>query len=159
LTPERHKISSIYVSGGQVKNKALMQLLANVCGMPVVLPANSDAAVVLGAAILGRFAKEVSDWRAGHHGTDELSSAEQNSMLWNIMVRYQSVESSLVFLTALNLKAEMTPQGMLIEPAASLIEKRLLEAKYKIFLETIDIQKRWRKEMDEASKVSDISIQ
>ncbi|KAF8727821.1 hypothetical protein AX14_006973 [Amanita brunnescens Koide BX004] len=140
LTPERHKISSIYVSGGQVKNKALMQLLANVCGMPVVLPANSDAAVVLGAAILGRFAKEVSDWRAGHHGTDELSSAEQNSMLWNIM-------------------AEMTPQGMLIEPAASLIEKRLLEAKYKIFLETIDIQKRWRKEMDEASKVSDISIQ
>ena len=46
----------------------------------------------------------------------------------------------------------MTPQGMLIEPAASPKEKRLLEAKYKIFLETIDIQKRWRGEMEEASK-------
>lgn len=57
-----------------------------------------------------------------------------------------------VFLTSLNSKVEMTPQGMLIEPAASPKEKRLLEAKYKIFLETIDIQKRWRGEMEEASK-------
>lgn len=71
-----------------------MQLLANVCGMPVVLPANSDAAVVLGAAILGRFAKEVSDWRASHGGTDKLSSTEQNRILWNIMVRCQRVEST-----------------------------------------------------------------
>lgn len=95
-TPERqegHKISAIFVSGGQTTNKALMQLLANVCGMPVVLPANSGGAVVLGAAILGRFAKEVSDWRASHDGTDKLSSAEQNRILWNIMVRRQRVES------------------------------------------------------------------
>lgn len=61
-----------------------------------------------------------------------------------------------VFLTALNPKVEMTPQGMLVEPAASPKEKKLLEAKYKIFLETIDIQRRWRREMDEASQVSDI---
>ena len=52
-----------------------------------MLPANSGGAVVLGAAILGRFAKEVSDWRASHDGTDKLSSAEQNRILWNIMVR------------------------------------------------------------------------
>ena len=50
----------------------------------------------------------------------------------------------------------MTTQGMLIEPAASPRDRKLLDAKYKIFLETIDIQKRWRKEMEEASKVSDI---
>ena len=31
-------------------------------------------------------------------------------------------------------------------------ENKLLEAKYKIFRETIEIQKRWRKEIEEASK-------
>ncbi|KAF8351030.1 FGGY family of carbohydrate kinase [Amanita rubescens] len=134
---ERHKISLIYVSGGQAKNRALMQLLANVCGIPVVLPANSGAAVVLGAAILGRFAKEVSDWRVTHHGADKLSIIERNKILWNIMV-------------------EMTTQGTLIKPAVSPRDRKLLDAKYKIFLETIDIQKRWRKEMEEASKVSDM---
>ena len=74
------------MSGGQVKNKALMQLLANVCEMPVVLPADSGAAVVFGAAILGRFANEVSDWCASHRGKAKLSIEEQNKMLWNIMV-------------------------------------------------------------------------
>ena len=46
----------------------------------------------------------------------------------------------------------MTPPGTMIAPAASAKEKKLLEAKYKIFLESIDIQKRWRKQMEEASK-------
>jgi hypothetical protein len=46
----------------------------------------------------------------------------------------------------------MTPPGTLIAPAASAKEKKLLEAKYKIFRESIEIQKRWRKEMDEASR-------
>jgi hypothetical protein len=46
----------------------------------------------------------------------------------------------------------MTPIGTLIHPKASNKEKKLLEAKYKIFLETIDIQKRWRREMDDAAK-------
>ncbi len=73
-----------------------MQLLANVCGIPVILPANSGAAVVLGAAILGRFAKEVSDWRVTHHGADELSIIERNKMLWNIMVSCQSGESDQI---------------------------------------------------------------
>ena len=31
-------------------------------------------------------------------------------------------------------------------------EKKLLEAKYKIFLEAIEIQRRWRNEMEEASQ-------
>lgn len=46
----------------------------------------------------------------------------------------------------------MTPEGTLVSPAASEREKNLLEAKYKIFRETIDTQKRWRKEIEEASK-------
>jgi hypothetical protein len=46
----------------------------------------------------------------------------------------------------------MTPPGTLVAPAASPREKKLLEAKYKIFRESIDIQKRWRKEMEAASK-------
>ena len=61
-----------------------------------------------------------------------------------------------LFLTAFNPQVEMTTQGTLIKPAASPRDRKLLDAKYKIFLETIDIQKRWRKEMEEASKVSDM---
>jgi len=47
---------------------------------------------------------------------------------------------------------EMTPPGTLIAPAASLKVKKLLDAKYKIFRETIEIQKRWRKQMEDAAK-------
>lgn len=61
-----------------------------------------------------------------------------------------------MFLTAFNAQVEMTTQGTLIEPDASPRDRKLLDAKYKIFLETIDIQKRWRKEIEEASQVSDI---
>ena len=46
----------------------------------------------------------------------------------------------------------MTPPGTTVLPAATPKVKKLLEAKYKIFREAIDIQKRWRKEIDEASK-------
>jgi hypothetical protein len=46
----------------------------------------------------------------------------------------------------------MTPAGTMIRPAAKAKEKKLLEAKYKIFRESINIQKRWRREMEEASK-------
>lgn len=46
----------------------------------------------------------------------------------------------------------MTPPGTQISPSASPKEKKLLEAKYKIFRESIDIQKRWRDEMLAASK-------
>lgn len=46
----------------------------------------------------------------------------------------------------------MTPLGTVVRPAASPKEKKLLEVKYKIFLESIDIQKRWRKEIEEAAQ-------
>lgn len=44
----------------------------------------------------------------------------------------------------------MTPAGTLVVPNASPREKRLLHAKYSIFRETIEIQKRWRKKMEDA---------
>lgn len=44
----------------------------------------------------------------------------------------------------------MTKPGRLTTPQASPKEKRLLAAKYKIFRETIEIQKRWRRDIEEA---------
>lgn len=64
------------MSGGQAKNVELMQLFANVCSIPVVLPVDSGGAVVLGAAMLGRFAAE-----AGPRGKEG-----QAERLWDIMV-------------------------------------------------------------------------
>jgi len=100
----------------------LMQLFADTCRMPVVLPQSSGAAVVLGAAMLGRFAVEAHTLK---------DTQAQGEALWRIMV-------------------EMTPPGTMIAPAAKPKEKKLLEAKYKIFRESIEIQKRWRKEMEDA---------
>ena len=45
----------------------------------------------------------------------------------------------------------MTPPGTEIVPKADSKTKRLLEAKYKIFLEAIELQKRWRNLMEEAA--------
>lgn len=46
----------------------------------------------------------------------------------------------------------MTPPATLVAPAASARVKQILDAKYKIFLEMIDIQKRWRKDMEVATR-------
>ncbi|EKM59553.1 uncharacterized protein PHACADRAFT_137471 [Phanerochaete carnosa HHB-10118-sp] len=125
MNDKGHAINAIYMSGGQAKNTALMQLFADTCSMPVVLPQNSGAAVVLGAAMLGRFAAELQPGNK-----DEKADCEAR---WKIMV-------------------DMTPPGALVAPAASPREKKFLEAKYKIFRESIDIQKRWRVQMEEAAK-------
>lgn len=118
-----HSITSIFMSGGQSKNSELMQLFANVCGLPVVLPHSHATAVSLGAAILGRHAAE-SNGARGHRIEEGL---------WKVMV-------------------EMTPPGTLVKPAVSVKEKKLLDAKYKIFRESIEIQTRWRREMEVASQ-------
>ncbi|KAK7696484.1 hypothetical protein QCA50_001141 [Cerrena zonata] len=128
MNAKGHSIQSIYMSGGQAKNLHLMQLFADTIGIPVVLPLNSGAAVVLGAAMLGRMANDAGAVKQG-----KLSEEEQCEALWKIMV-------------------EMTPTGALVAPAASPKEKKLLEAKYKIFREAIEIQKRWRQQMEDASK-------
>ena len=78
MNAKGHQITSIYMSGGQAKNLAMMQLFANTCKMPVVLPQNSGIAVVLGAAMLGRFAAELKP------GADPKADCERK---WQIMVR------------------------------------------------------------------------
>jgi len=106
------------MSGGQAKNIPLMQLLANVCALPVVLPSSHSTAVVLGSAILARCAAEQS-----------AQASVSVERLWEIMV-------------------EMTPPGKLIQPALEEEAIKLLEVKYKIFQETIEIQRRWRNEIE-----------
>ncbi|KAF9464283.1 FGGY family of carbohydrate kinase [Collybia nuda] len=127
MNSKGHNITSIYMSGSQAKNTSLMQLFADICNISVVLPYEHSGAVVLGAAMLGRFAAEAAEM-----GGKDMSGEEQAKALWKIMV-------------------EMTPVGTLISPAATVKEKKLLEAKYKIFRESIDIQQRWREEIEDAS--------
>ena len=77
MNAKGHTVRSIYMSGGQAKNAALMQLFADTCAMPVVLPQSSGIAVVLGAAMLGRFAAELTP------GMEEKADCEAR---WRIMV-------------------------------------------------------------------------
>lgn len=77
-----HTIQSIYMSGGQAKNTMLMQLFADTCSMPVVLPQSSGAAVVLGAAMLGRFAAEAQAKK------EKLAREQRGQALWGIMVSW-----------------------------------------------------------------------
>jgi len=42
----------------------------------------------------------------------------------------------------------MTPEAKAVTPDASPLEIKLLDAKYKIFRESIEIQKRWRDQID-----------
>ncbi|KAG1759972.1 carbohydrate kinase [Suillus occidentalis] len=56
LNTAGHHITSLYMSGGQAKNVVMMQLFADTCNIPVVLPKSHSEAVVLGAAMLGRIA-------------------------------------------------------------------------------------------------------
>jgi sugar (pentulose or hexulose) kinase len=78
LNSKGHQINTIYMSGGQANNIPLMQLLADICQMPVVLPYSHSNAVVLGAAMLGRFAAQVS---AG-----KMTPKSEGEALWKIMV-------------------------------------------------------------------------
>jgi FGGY-family pentulose kinase len=58
-----HIISSIFMSGSQCQNDALMDLIAAACNMPVLIPRYVHAAVVHGAAMLG--AKAASTGKDG----------------------------------------------------------------------------------------------
>ncbi|CAK9440963.1 uncharacterized protein LODBEIA_P48320 [Lodderomyces beijingensis] len=66
-----HKISCVFMSGGQCRNGLLMRLLADCTGLPIVIPRYIDAAVVFGSAILGAVAAADS--------VDEYSKDRQNS--------------------------------------------------------------------------------
>lgn len=84
LNTNGHGVTSIFMSGGQCRNQLLMNLIANATGYPVVVPKYIDAAVVIGAAMLG--AKAAS--------ADETTGETEN--LWTIMDRMTQPGSIVV---------------------------------------------------------------
>ncbi|KAJ9478079.1 putative sugar kinase [Pseudozyma hubeiensis] len=146
MNAKGHKIDSIYMSGGHVKNPVFMQLIADVCDMPVQLPFSSSASVVAGSAILGRFAADVKDpTSSGASGqfapkeatsiadqkTAEDSSFKYKDHLWDLMIR-------------------MTKPGTLVFPQKDEKLAKLLDVKYRIFRESIEIQRKWKSMVGEA---------
>ncbi|SNX82995.1 related to ribitol kinase [Melanopsichium pennsylvanicum] len=140
MNAKGHRIDSIYMSGGHVKNPVFMQLIADVCNMPVQLPFSSSASVVAGSAILGRFAAEVKDPEGTNASGDyapkkatlikdqkvgEQSSFEHKDHLWDLMVR-------------------MTKPGTLVFPQKDEKLSNLLDVKYKVFRESITVQRKWK---------------
>jgi FGGY-family pentulose kinase len=117
-----HSVNSLYMSGSQCQNTTLMKLIATVCNIPVIIPQYITAAVCHGAAMLGAKAASVKDDK--EHTTEDL---------WSIMNR-------------------MSKPGEVVLPGKDEMEKKLLEAKYKVFLEQAHAQQRYRKEVDEAIK-------
>jgi hypothetical protein len=67
-----------------------MQLFADTCNIPVILPFSSGAAVVLGSAMLARFAAEIyqlEDGKALETQQDvDRASDVHRERLWDIMV-------------------------------------------------------------------------
>jgi len=120
-----HCVKEIFMSGGQCKNLMLMQLLANACSMPVILPHSHSTAVILGSAVLGKYA-----------ASETATSSSDSHDLWQFMVA-------------------MTPPSILVPPKLDGREQRLLDVKYKIFQESFETQVRWRKEIEKALSAED----
>lgn len=133
MNAKGHKINSLYMSGGQVKNAVFMQLIADVCNVEVQLPYSHSASVVAGSAILGRFAYDLQEKRVKITTQQEAEDASfaHRDHLWTLM-------------------KSMTKPGTLVFPSRDVKRKALLDAKYAVFLETIDTQRRWREMVQKA---------
>ena len=151
MNAKGHVIDSIYMSGAlpfygcacnshagsQAKNGPLMRLLATVLNMPIIIPPQPSAAVVLGAAYLGRFAHDVTVTRQGRpiaNQQDASDASKDGEKLWEVM-------------------ASMTQAGVRVEPRSGRLgdrERKLLDVKYKVFREAIEVQKKWREMVAEA---------
>lgn len=116
-----------------------MRLLATVLQMPIIIPPQPSAAVVLGAAYLGRFAHDLSTLRQGQPiltQADATEASKHGSKLWDVMT-------------------SMTQPGVRVEPRTGKLgerERKLLDAKYEIFRDSIEVQRRWRSKIAEAVK-------
>lgn len=117
-----HNIRSIFMSGSQCQNKLLMELMSTTCSMPVVIPTYETAAVVHGAAMLGVKA-------ATALGKDDGKDED----LWSIMER-------------------MSRPGRVVAPSNVEGLKKLLDAKYAVFLDLYKTQQKYRKDVDDAIK-------
>lgn len=137
-----HRIEAMYLSGGgQARNLIYAHLLADVCGLRIQVPTEASASVTVGSAILGQLAAHVTQeqTRAPRTAqpvlssqTDAVACAEaQAERLWHMM-------------------AASTKPGHSIQPTTDVKLRRLFDVKYRIFLECIDTQRRWRAEVDAA---------
>jgi ribulose kinase len=127
-----HDIKYLFMSGGLVKNKILMQLLADICNIPIQLPYSHSASVVLGSAMLGAAAADEA--KQGPIKTQEEAAKrgqEMSPKLWSIMEK-------------------MSRPGTTVLPAAGEKEKKVLEVKYTIFHSMIQQQRQFRKDIEEA---------
>ncbi|WVQ98038.1 hypothetical protein IAU59_005160 [Kwoniella sp. CBS 9459] len=139
MNAKGHKIDSIYMSGSQAKNGPLMRLLATVLQMPIIIPPQPSAAVVLGAAMLGRYAYDLTAERQGQAITNQAEAEEakekDGNKLWDVMV-------------------SMTHPGKRVDPRSDDLgerEVKLLDVKYKIFREAVEVQRKWRKMVAEVA--------
>lgn len=129
-----HAIRSIFLSGSQALNPILVQLLANACRMPVVVPRYVAAAVVHGTTMLAvKAASEAEAREALAKARDDKGKAELGESLWSIMKR-------------------MTKPGKVVHPVPEGWEMKLLDAKYTVFLELCRTQREYRSTVDEAIK-------
>ncbi|SGY19888.1 BQ5605_C017g08369 [Microbotryum silenes-dioicae] len=138
-----HEIRSIFMSGGLVKNRFLMSLIADVCNIPVQLPHSHSASVVIGSAMLG--AAAAAEAKTAESGLTTQEEAETGShgmkeRLWDIMLNSHP----------LGLQVRMSKPGTTVKPSASNQELRLLKVKYEIFKECIVLQRKWRSVTAEA---------
>lgn len=115
-----HSITSIFMSGSQCQNPLLMALIANACGIPVLIPEYVHAAVVHGAAMLG-------------------ARAATGKGLWEIM-NDMSKPGRTVLPAVIEDKGDQNAR----------FEKKLLDAKYAVFEEMCEQQQRVRRDVDAA---------
>ncbi|AMD22911.1 HHR142Cp [Eremothecium sinecaudum] len=131
LCTNGHKISLIYMSGGQCRNKLLINLIASSSRLPVVTPRYIDSAVVFGSALLGAAANLSKATSSGPN--DYISFKTAANPLWSVM-------------------AAMTPAGTTIYPLPdSHPDVKLLDVKYAIFLDMIKSQQKYRNLVNQIS--------
>lgn len=96
MNDKGHDIKYIFMSGGLVKNKVLMKLIADACNMPVQLPFSHSASVVLGSAMLGAVAAEElsSSGPITSQDAAEKRSHGMKEKLWHFMVRRDLLPAS-----------------------------------------------------------------
>jgi ribulose kinase len=129
-----HEIKYLFMSGGLVKNPILMQLLADICQVPVQLPFSHSASVVLGSAMLGAIAYQE------HSSNGDITSQQQagqrgrnmSDELWSLMTKMSR------------------PGSTVLPKEGNEKEHKLLEVKYQIFHSMIEQQKKFRKQVEEA---------
>lgn len=121
-----HNIKTIYMSGSQVNNELLVELMVKATDLDIIIPehkainlsSTTSSSVAYGSAILGMCAYET------YHCKEKSTSKE---ILWHVM-------------------NEVTPSGKLYsaKEITNKYEQDLLNVKYEIYLDMIKTQRRYR---------------